>query len=75
MKNTSLHRCAWAEADSLMRAYHDQEWGVPDLDSRSLWETLMLEGFQAGLSWITVLRKRVPYCVPTVRSRRSGPSQ
>lgn len=41
-----------------MRAYHDQEWGVPDFDSRSLWETLMLEGFQAGLAWITVLRKR-----------------
>jgi DNA-3-methyladenine glycosylase I len=41
-----------------MREYHDQEWGVPDFDSRSLWETLMLEGFQAGLAWITVLRKR-----------------
>lgn len=41
-----------------MRKYHDQEWGVPDFDSRSLWETLMLEGFQAGLAWITVLRKR-----------------
>ena len=61
MKNTSLHRCAWAEADPLMRAYHDQEWGVPDFDSRSLWETLMLEGFQAGLSWITVLRKRAEF--------------
>jgi DNA-3-methyladenine glycosylase I len=41
-----------------MRQYHDQEWGLPDFDSRSLWETLMLEGFQAGLAWITVLRKR-----------------
>jgi DNA-3-methyladenine glycosylase I len=41
-----------------MIAYHDLEWGVPNFDSRSLWETLMLEGFQAGLSWITVLRKR-----------------
>jgi DNA-3-methyladenine glycosylase I len=41
-----------------MRAYHDTEWGVPDRDSRSLWETLMLEGFQAGLAWIIVLRKR-----------------
>lgn len=41
-----------------MRAYHDEEWGLPDYDSRSLWETLMLEGFQAGLSWITILRKR-----------------
>jgi DNA-3-methyladenine glycosylase I len=51
-------RCSWAGSDPLMQAYHDDEWGVPDRDSRSLWETLMLEGFQAGLSWITVLRKR-----------------
>jgi DNA-3-methyladenine glycosylase I len=41
-----------------MRAYHDEEWGVPQRDSRALWELLMLEGFQAGLAWITVLRKR-----------------
>jgi DNA-3-methyladenine glycosylase I len=41
-----------------MRAYHDQEWGIPQRDSRALWEMLMLEGFQAGLSWITILRKR-----------------
>jgi DNA-3-methyladenine glycosylase I len=51
-------RCAWAENDPLMRAYHDEEWGVPQRDSRMLWEMLMLEGFQAGLAWITVLRKR-----------------
>jgi DNA-3-methyladenine glycosylase I len=51
-------RCAWAESDPLMQAYHDTEWAVPLHDSRLLWETLMLEGFQAGLSWITVLRKR-----------------
>ncbi len=51
-------RCAWAEEDSLMRTYHDEEWGVPQRDSRILWELLMLEGFQAGLSWITILRKR-----------------
>ncbi|HEX9483925.1 MAG TPA: DNA-3-methyladenine glycosylase I [Gemmatimonadaceae bacterium] len=51
-------RCAWAENDPLMRAYHDEEWGVPQHDSRMLWEMLMLEGFQAGLAWITVLRKR-----------------
>jgi DNA-3-methyladenine glycosylase I len=51
-------RCAWAESDPLLRAYHDQEWGVPQYDSRALWELLMLEGFQAGLAWITVLRKR-----------------
>ena len=51
-------RCAWAESDPLLRAYHDEEWGVPQHDSRALWESLMLEGFQAGLAWITVLRKR-----------------
>ncbi|WP_144300265.1 DNA-3-methyladenine glycosylase I [Elioraea rosea] len=51
-------RCRWAQNDPLMRAYHDTEWGVPERDARMLWETLMLEGFQAGLSWITILRKR-----------------
>jgi DNA-3-methyladenine glycosylase I len=55
---SKLHRCAWSESDPLLRAYHDQEWGVPEHDSRALWELLMLEGFQAGLAWITVLRKR-----------------
>ncbi|ROH86132.1 DNA-3-methyladenine glycosylase I [Pseudomethylobacillus aquaticus] len=54
----SLHRCAWAGSNALMRHYHDTEWGVPQHDSRMLWEMLMLEGFQAGLSWLTVLRKR-----------------
>ena len=52
------HRCAWAKGDALMRSYHDEEWGVPEHDGRVLWEALMLDGFQAGLSWITVLRKR-----------------
>ena len=52
------HRCAWAETDPLLRAYHDEEWGVPERDSRALWEKLILDGFQAGLSWITILRKR-----------------
>jgi DNA-3-methyladenine glycosylase I len=51
-------RCSWADSDELMRAYHDEEWGVPVHDSRALWEKLMLDGFQAGLAWITVLRKR-----------------
>jgi DNA-3-methyladenine glycosylase I len=51
-------RCAWAGNDALMRRYHDEEWGVPQRDSRALWEVLMLEGFQAGLSWQTILRKR-----------------
>ena len=51
-------RCSWAENDPLLRDYHDSEWGVPCYDSRMLWELLMLEGFQAGLAWIIVLRKR-----------------
>jgi DNA-3-methyladenine glycosylase I len=51
-------RCRWPGEDPLYVAYHDEEWGVPQRDSRMLWEMLMLEGFQAGLSWITVLRKR-----------------
>ncbi len=51
-------RCAWAQSDPLMRAYHDAEWGVPERDGRALWEKLVLDGFQAGLAWITVLRKR-----------------
>ena len=55
---TELRRCTWAEGDPLMRVYHDEEWGVPQHDPRMLWEMLMLEGFQAGLSWITVLKKR-----------------
>lgn len=56
--NPAKSRCAWAESDPLLREYHDTEWGVPEHDSRALWELLMLEGFQAGLAWITVLRKR-----------------
>ena len=52
-------RCAWANpADALYSAYHDEEWGVPEWDSRALWEKLVLDGFQAGLAWITILRKR-----------------
>lgn len=51
-------RCTWTGTDPLYCAYHDEEWGVPQHDPRLLWEMLMLEGFQAGLSWITILRKR-----------------
>ena len=58
MKTTERRRCTWADSDPIYRAYHDDEWGIPERDSRVLWETLMLEGFQAGLSWITILRKR-----------------
>ena len=51
-------RCAWGDADDLMRDYHDREWGVPERDSRKLWEKLILDGFQAGLSWRTILARR-----------------
>src|SRR6266700_176892 len=51
-------RCVWASGDPLVQTYHDEEWGVPERDPRALWEMLMLEGFQAGLAWIIVLRKR-----------------
>lgn len=53
-----MERCGWVGADPLYEAYHDTEWGVPEYDSRALWEKLVLDGFQAGLSWITILRKR-----------------
>ena len=52
------NRCAWVGGDPLYRAYHDREWGVPVHDDRLLFEFLILEGAQAGLSWITILRKR-----------------
>jgi DNA-3-methyladenine glycosylase I len=52
------HRCPWATRDPLYVSYHDTEWGVPERDSRALYEKLVLDGFQAGLSWITILRKR-----------------
>src|SRR5205823_8466933 len=51
-------RCAWVSSDPLYLAYHDEEWGVPEHDDRALFEKLVLDGFQAGLSWITILRKR-----------------
>ena len=56
--NASLGRCPWPGVDPLYVRYHDAEWGVPERDSRALWEKLVLDGFQAGLSWITILRKR-----------------
>jgi DNA-3-methyladenine glycosylase I len=54
-------RCGWVGADPLYRAYHDREWGVPVHDERRLFEMLILEGAQAGLSWLTILRKRAGY--------------
>ncbi|MBI6628729.1 DNA-3-methyladenine glycosylase I [Pontibaca salina] len=53
-----MERCGWAGPEQLYIDYHDTEWGVPERDSRALWEMLVLESFQAGLSWITILRKR-----------------
>ena len=55
---TANLRCNWCGTDPLYVAYHDQEWGRPERDGRALWEALVLEGFQAGLSWITILRRR-----------------
>ena len=57
-KSAVVSRCAWACSDPLMQAYHDEEWGVPVRDGGVLWEMPMLEGFQAGLSWSTILKKR-----------------
>jgi DNA-3-methyladenine glycosylase I len=54
----NLKRCPWPKEDPLYIAYHDEEWGVPEYDDRALYEKLVLDGFQAGLSWITILRKR-----------------
>jgi len=54
----NLVRCPWPKQDPLYLAYHDEEWGVPEFDDRALFEKLVLDGFQAGLSWITILRKR-----------------
>jgi DNA-3-methyladenine glycosylase I len=55
---SALKRCPWPGTDPLYVAYHDEEWGVPERDDRALYEKLVLDGFQAGLSWITILRKR-----------------
>lgn len=55
---TEGQRCPWCGADPLYVRYHDEEWGVPEYDARALWEKLVLDGFQAGLAWITILRKR-----------------
>jgi DNA-3-methyladenine glycosylase I len=53
-----VKRCPWPKDDPIYVAYHDEEWGVPEYDDRALYEKLVLDGFQAGLSWITILRKR-----------------
>src|ERR1700761_4695343 len=58
LPSDGLLRCPWPKQDPLYVAYHDEEWGVPERDDRALFEKLLLDGFQAGLSWITILRKR-----------------
>ena len=59
MAERPKQRCDWSlRGGEIMLAYHDEEWGVPEYDSRALWEKLVLDGFQAGLAWITILRKR-----------------
>jgi DNA-3-methyladenine glycosylase I len=58
LRGNDKARCPWAGTDPLYIEYHDREWGVPQRDDRALFEMLVLEGFQAGLSWITILRKR-----------------
>ena len=55
---SEIRRCTWAGPDPIYLAYHDEEWGVPEHDDRALFEKLILDGFQAGLSWITILKKR-----------------
>ncbi|WP_195820051.1 DNA-3-methyladenine glycosylase I [Roseobacter sp. MH60115] len=53
-----MERCGWAGPEEIYLEYHDTDWGVPEYDSRALWEKLVLDGFQAGLSWLTILKKR-----------------
>ena len=61
MKPECIRRCGWVGSEPLFRTYHDREWGVPVHDDRLLFEFLILEGAQAGLSWITILKKRDAY--------------
>jgi DNA-3-methyladenine glycosylase I len=80
MADKNIQRCAWSEGDELMAKYHDEEWGVPQRDPRMLWEMLVLEGFQAGLSWRTILHKREAFRkgfanFDPVKVARFGPAQ
>jgi len=61
MPPKTQHRCSWSTSTPIMQDYHDTEWGVPQYDSRALWEMLMLEGFQAGLAWSIILNKRASF--------------
>ena len=70
MASRTKIRCAWSGTDPLYVSYHDEEWGVPVKDDRRLFEFLVLEGAQAGLSWLTILRKRDAYERPSAASTR-----
>jgi len=70
-ETTMPHRCEWAGSDPLSIAYHDEEWGVPAFNDRHLFKMLILEGAQAGLSWMTILRKRALSEIPA-RTEISG---
>jgi len=67
------HKCGWCVGDALYENYHDKEWGVPVKDDHTLFEFLILEGFQAGLSWITVLKKRENFR-NTLTNYKEGPA-
>jgi DNA-3-methyladenine glycosylase I len=58
MRIIMCERCTWVGNETIYIKYHDEEWGVPEWDARALWEKLVLDGFQAGLSWLTILKKR-----------------
>src|SRR3989442_650834 len=61
LKTAPVHRCAWAEGHPLLGAYHDEEWGVPVHSDHKWYEKILLDGAQAGLSWLTILKKRDAY--------------
>jgi DNA-3-methyladenine glycosylase I len=75
MSKSGAKRCPWPGTDPLYIAYHDEEWGVPERDDRALYEKFVLDGFQAGLSWITILRKREAFraCLRWLHPGESSP--
>ena len=79
-KQFDMDRCDWAGPEQIYLDYHDTDWGVPEYDSRALWEKLILDGFQAGLSWLTILQKiifemRSQVLIPTLLVTPKHPSQ
>jgi DNA-3-methyladenine glycosylase I len=71
MESSNLQRCGWCKGDELYQRYHDEVWGVPERDDRVLFEFLLLEGAQAGLNWITILRKRENYRAAFMTSKKN----